>query len=372
MTKIVIPEALQIVVDDLGWFCGKDDRAKGGSSRTGMPRNHCHLDYVCMNELGKALGQKIFCAFVIGEWDPDNRLACFDKLSKYGSDWNNAAYLDRDEMEKVAETVRSAEYIDLALHGLNHGYYMDGVDNTDLSDYYYNINKVRYMVDEKEIRARLDKFFEILDYYKIGKKVTGMVPPSGAYRMNELSYILRDYGIKYVSTPFKFMRCENCEKPEYVGFEESGMILIDRTTDSAKWDECDVDYDSLSEKYADYGSHWPNFLHPDPQRNLEVVDRAARYFKKCAQNIGCIISRDMRFAVTQSFYKKYAKVALQNDTFVIDISEVPVHEDMNGVFYVNSTQPITEYSGCTVKEYDRKDDFITYEITPSSSVIRIR
>ena len=80
----------------------------------------------------------------------------------------------------------------------------------------------------------------------------------------------------------------------------------------------------------------------------------------------------MRFAVTQSFFKKYAKVDYEDDTLVIDISEVPVHEDMNGVFYVNSTQPITEYSGCTVKEYDRKDDFITYEITPASTVIRIK
>ena len=64
---IMIPRPLQIVVDDLGWFCGDDDRESGGASRSGMPRRHNHKDYMAMNELGKALDQKIFCAFCLAE-----------------------------------------------------------------------------------------------------------------------------------------------------------------------------------------------------------------------------------------------------------------------------------------------------------------
>ncbi|MBR5314214.1 MAG: hypothetical protein IKU45_02230 [Clostridia bacterium] len=361
MSKIVIPEALQIVIDDLGWFCGDDDRKSGGSSRSGMPRRHNHLDYECIDTLGRAIGQKIFCAFVVGEWDADNRLKNVPHLSKYGKNWDNAKYLDQNEMQKVVDAVNNAEYIDLALHGVAHGYYMDGVDNHDTSDYYYNIKKVRYMVDESEIRNRLDHFFGLLDYYKINKKVSGMVPPSGAYRVDELSYILRDYGIKYTSTPFRFLKKEECD---YIYIEQSGVIAIDRPHDALEWNEYNADYDSLPERCGHYGAHWPNFLHIDPEKNMEIVDRAIEYFKRCAENIGCVISKDMRFAITQSFYYKFAQTNEVDGGIEINLAKVPVHSEINDVFYVNSAQPIREYRGCEIKEYARKKDFITYEIKP--------
>ena len=51
MKEYIIPNALQIVIDDLGWFNGKDDRKNGGPSRTAMPRNHVAEDYLTVNEL---------------------------------------------------------------------------------------------------------------------------------------------------------------------------------------------------------------------------------------------------------------------------------------------------------------------------------
>ena len=62
----VIPNPMQLVIDDLGWFCGDDDRLSGGASRSGMPRRHCAEDYAAINALGEALQMKINCAFVFG------------------------------------------------------------------------------------------------------------------------------------------------------------------------------------------------------------------------------------------------------------------------------------------------------------------
>lgn len=366
MSKIVIPEALQIVIDDLGWFCGDDDRKRGGSSRTGMPRRHGHLDYACINELGRAIGQKIFCAFVLGEWDPDNRLRKIPHLSKHGEKWDNASYVNKTEMQKVVDVVNASEYIDLALHGVYHGYYMEGVDNHDTSDYYYRKNKIMYMVEENEIRARLDEFFGLLEYYGINKSVTGMVPPSGAYRVDELSHILRDYGIKYTSTPFRFLKDE---KYDYIYVEDSGVIAIDRPSDSLEWNKFNADYDSLPEKCGHYGAHWPNFLHIDPEKNMEIVNKAADYFKRCSENIGCIISKDMRFAVTQSLYYKYAEIENVDGVVSVNVEKVPEHNEINGVFYINSEQPIVNYSGCEIKEYCRKKGFITYEVKPIAKML---
>jgi hypothetical protein len=82
MNQFVIPNALQIVIDDLGWMNSKDDRENKGPSRTAMPRNHVAEDYAAINALGKALGMRINCAFVIGEWDPDNRLKKLPNFSE--------------------------------------------------------------------------------------------------------------------------------------------------------------------------------------------------------------------------------------------------------------------------------------------------
>ena len=59
MQEYIIPNALQIVIDDLGWFNGKNDRENHGPSRTAMPRNHVAEDYLAVNELGRALGTPV-------------------------------------------------------------------------------------------------------------------------------------------------------------------------------------------------------------------------------------------------------------------------------------------------------------------------
>ena len=375
MRDINIPQAMQIVVDDLGWFCGDDDRASGGASRSGMPRRHCYKDYEAVNKLGEALDQKIFCAFCLAEWDPDNRLRKFPTISKYGEDWDNAKYIDMEEVKRCVEVINNSPYIDFALHGVGHGYYGGGNIKADTSDYYIiKPDKVREMTPEGYIRGLLDSFFEIMEYHGIKKEVTGMVPPSGAYRINELSRILADYGIKYVSTPYRWMKCEGQDKPTDIAIE-NGIITIDRTpSDPSHWDSHSIDYAEVPEieSYC-FGSHWPNWLHEDAERNEVVIQSAIKYFYRCAEHQENIISRDMKFSVTQTMFWKYAVVTeSENGETVIDITNVPTHENMNKVFYVNSRFPITETKGCKISEYDRKKNFITYEVEPKGNIIVLK
>ncbi len=371
MSDIIIPQVLQIVVDDLGWFCGDDDRESGGASRSGMTRRHCYKDYEAINKLGEALDQKIFCAFCLGEWDPDNRLRKFPTMSKYGEGWDNASYIDIEETRKCAEVINASPYIDFALHGMGHGYYSDDNENTDRSDYYKKVGKQTVLTGEEYIRGILDAFFEIKEYYGINKEVTSFVPPSGAYRIDELSKILADYGIKYVSTPLRFAKCEG-EKPADIFFE-GDIITMDRYNDITHWDQHSIDYSEMKPKTNTFGSHWPNWLHIDPDRNDEVIKSAIKYFYRCAEDQSTIISRDMRFCVTQTMFWKLATVTENNDgSAVIDITNVPRHENMNDVFYINSRFPLMECEGGSMTEYDRKKGFVTYEIKPDSNIIKIR
>ena len=90
-------------MDDVGWFNGADDRANGGSAHTAMTRRHCAEDYAAINELGKRLGMRITCAFILGEWDPDNRLASIPHL--LGTPWNNKAHFNPDKARRSVEII---------------------------------------------------------------------------------------------------------------------------------------------------------------------------------------------------------------------------------------------------------------------------
>ena len=380
MDRFIIPNALQIVIDDLGWFNGKDDRENGGPSRTAMPRNHVAEDYVAVNELGKALGMKINCAFVVGEWDPDNRLKKLPHFSKYGEDWDNAKYLDKDEMRRVAEAVNASDYIDLSIHGLMHGYYTDGIDNYDASDFCYKIDGKIQLIPECEIRARLDAFFDILDHYGIKKKVNSYIPATAYYCYDGISKIMRDYGIEYICQPYSHTDFEGKDSP-FLATIENGIILTDRrnyisekgprTVNICPWDECSTDFSALPKAHCIVGTHWPNFLHIDPKKNIELVPRNVEYFKSSTEAWGNMTSRNLGFYSTQALYKRFAKAEERDGCFKIDVSEVPTPTGNLGKFYVSAREPVSEYSGCEIALYETRADHLIYEVVPKSDKITL-
>lgn len=381
MNRFVIPNALQIVVDDLGWMNSKDDRENKGPSRTAMPRKHCAEDYAAINELGKKLGMRINCAFVIGEWDPDNRLKCLPNFSKYGENWDNAKYLDREELKKIIDVVNDSDYIDVSVHGLMHGYYDYANDNWDASDFFYEKNRVKYMVPENELRARLDAFFELLKYHGVKKEIDSYVPSSALYIFDSMSKILPEYGIKYIIQPF--VCTDFGEEKPFLVTTENGIITTDRfnfiedagyekfRVDILPWDQCESDFLALPKAICMVGSHWPNYLHRDPKRNMELVARNAEYFKSCADVFGSMMSKDLAFYSTQALYKRFAKTEEKDGVFTIDVCDVPKPIGNLGKFYVSAKQPVKKCTGGTISLYETKETHYTYEIIPNADVITI-
>lgn len=366
-----IPNPFFLVIDDLGWFCGDDDRKSGGASRTCMPRRHCAADYAAVNALGKAVNMKINCAFVLSEWDPDNRLKSIPYLSKY-SNWDNASHLDTDEAKRCVEVINNSEYIDFALHGLNHGYYAPFVDTPDVSDFYYYKNGEVFTVNEKEIRQRIDAFYDILNFHGINKKITSAVMPSGVYRWNELSHILHDYGIKYVTNP-SYGTKDLPSEDAICGIENSGIITCNRLC-MAPWDSVDAATDSLpscgfpdGEKGV-FGLHWPNILNADPNLNMQTVDRWIRYINNCSEHIETFISPDIETTMHQFLYLTRSEIENSGNEILINVSKVPISD----AFYVNLSNPPVSYDNCLMTEYKRHDNFTTYKVAPKDKKIRIR
>ena len=370
MENIIIPESLQITMDDVGWFNGADDREYGGSAHTGMPRRHCAEDYAAINELGRRLDMKINCAFIVGEWDDDNRLGKIKYLSKYGDNWNNAAYLGRDEMKAVADTINASPYIDIAVHGLLHNYYKPGVPYNN-SDYFYVLDDKSYMAPESEVRARLDTFFDMLDHHGINKSINSFIPPTFRYIWDTISRILCEYGIRYVSTvfaPASMTMPEGMRRPVSAGVE-NGIITICRNNNPISWREVSSDLDGFEPLKGIFGCHWPNVLHIDPSRHGEVVDNWVRYFKRCADTYGIILSRDIAFAAVQTLFREYAVVSYADGAMTVDISKVPIVPGCERKFCISSRGEITSHSGCELSLYERRDGFVNYEVVPCAETM---
>ena len=371
MESIIIPKSLQITMDDVGWFNGSDDRENGGSARTAMTRRHCAEDYAAINELGKRLNMRINCAFVLGEWDPDNRLRRIKWLSKFGDGWDNAAYLGKEEMTAVADTVRNSDYIDIAVHGLLHNYYKPGIPYSN-SDYFYRLNDKTYISPKEEIRARFDAFFDLLYHYKIKKTVNSFIPPTFSYIWGSMTDILSEYGIKYVSTVYDYplmVAPSGFKIPRSVGVESADVITLNRNNNDIPWYEISTNLDKMPVLHGIFGCHWPNMLHEDKERHGEIIDNWVRYFERCRDTYGIILSRDIGFAATQSLYEEYTKISCENGKTSLDLSEVPYAVGRGDSFYVSSRKPITEYRGCELSVYEKRADFINYELKPTKDRI---
>lgn len=69
-----IPVPIQVVIDDVGWWSGRDGSQQQEPFRTGIDRNHTIADYEAIVKLGRTLGIRPQAAMVLCEWDRENIL----------------------------------------------------------------------------------------------------------------------------------------------------------------------------------------------------------------------------------------------------------------------------------------------------------
>lgn len=367
MQKIVIPDPLQLTIDDLGWFCGKDARDRLEPSRTGMKRRHCVEDYITVNEIGKRLDMKITCAMIMCEWDPDNRLKDIPGLAPCGEEWDNASYFDTKLAKECVDVINSSPYIELCNHGLQHTYYIKGQPYNN-SDFYYMEDGVYKAIPDDEIRMRLDAWYDLLNYHGIKKSVRSFIPPNCNYQWEHLSKILKEYGILYVSTILDSAHPKR-ENLSFVELED-GVVNIDRNNNLIRWDECESKLDDLPIVSGMFACHWANLCHKDPEKNHTLVDRWVDYFNKCAEEFGVILSKDIAFCATQSVYKQFSKISEKDGVLTIDLTNIPNSIGLMDSFYVSAKEPLTKWTGCDVEIYEKRQNFISYKITPQAKLLK--
>ena len=268
---VAIPMPLQVVIDDVGWWSGEDGSARGEPYRTGIDRHHVPADYRAIVELGRALGIRPQAATVLCEWDRDNILRSLPESTWMGTEWDNRRWVG-PWLEEAADVIRQNEaHYELTIHGLGHEDWTGGrVTRAEWAD------QNGRMRPREQVEAHLDAFAAILDQHQLGGFPRSFVPTAfrhgfGPTEGHDVSMagLLRSRGVTSINTPFGSMANAEAVQHGVFGFD-AGVMTVDRGEDLLDWDVIgQVPSGALTGPTC--GLHWPNLLHPDPDRNPEIV-----------------------------------------------------------------------------------------------------
>ena len=334
MENIKLPIGVSIRVDDVGWFEGRDDRHLGRPSRTGIPRRHVPGDILTLNEIGKGLGTKVLCNLVLGEWDFKNRLRGVPHETWDEAGWDAAKVVNenRDFFEGAFSALEDSEYLEYGLHGLMHGYYVDGKLHAEKYLYPFTVKNekgewVRKPRDFGEFDRMLSLFFEIYNDWGFKKEIRVWEAGNGCYGKpwddynREFARILRSHGIGI---------WEWGGWPEDV-LSQDGMVFINSALGFLDWNAYGVDPSILHNVFESprgHGfvpnicGHLPNFIRFQPEKNFEYVDKWVDYFRRITRPFGAMIARDNEESASQGVYATYAQVDKIDGGYRIDLAPV--------------------------------------------------
>ena len=385
--RVIIPTALQITLDDVGWHDGRDLRASGKASRSGIPRMHAIEDYKIVNELGRAINQKILGKLCLGDWDKDNVLRGEVGLTHNPHNWDRASEMDMEYTKACFQALEEAEYIDYAVHSTMHGRY-DGCGKQIHEGENYepdpeNPGKSR-PISVKEFKRRIELFFKIYNSWGFKKplKIFGFPCGMPAYitpeQLSELNGEMYKHGIKFCHTFWA-----NHREPDELF---APARYVGRCVDAPKfpWEAYDVDPRFAADfmkpgQRGVWGTviwHWTNLIRYNPENNMENLPKWVEWVNKQAEIFGCMISRDFIFSANQQLYHSFASVDCEGDRVVVDTSYIASKklEEYTKEFYISfkhGTEP-KECLGGEISLYEQKRDFKTYKVTHTEDKIIIK
>jgi hypothetical protein len=319
--KIFIPMPIQVVIDDVGWWSGEDGSKRQEPYRTGINRKHVPADYQSIADLGHALGIRPQAAIILCEWDKENILRQLPTSTWMGENWDNSKWVG-PWMDEAAELIRNNQTnLELSVHGIGHEYWEGGAftraEWTDSNG---------QMRPEDQIELHLEYFQKIMEQHKLGPFPESFVPAAFRHsfgpsegREISLAEILEKRGIKYINTPFSSIY--NRERIQFKNFGfDSEVMTIDRGNDEFPWLTFPADPSAVLSGPT-CGMHWPNLLHPDPERNSEVVQRWISYLEPYNDMQDMMLAPDSEYFQHQLAHNSLTHVQKTRNSISINFSE---------------------------------------------------
>ena len=319
--KVFIPMPLQVVIDDVGWWSGEDGSKRQEPYRTGINRSHVPADYQAIADLGRALGIRPQAAFILCEWDKENILRHLPTSTWMGDKWDNSKWIG-PWLEEAAEIIRTNHnHFELTVHGVGHEYW-EGETFTR-AEWHDSNGQIR---PRDQVELHLEYFEKLMNQHNLGPFPKSFVPAAFRHSFGPsadgevgLAEILEERGINYINTPFSSIYNKERIQYKHFGFD-SNVMTIDRGNDEFPWLIFPAD-PSVELIGPTCGLHWPNMLHPVPERNSEIVERWINYLKPYSVKPEMILAPDSEAFQHQLVHHTFTLTKLNGNLIELDFSE---------------------------------------------------
>jgi hypothetical protein len=316
--EVFLPMPVFPVIEDVGWRQGLDGSAVQQPYRNAFPRYHCLADYQALVRLANRLGVRIGLGMVLCEWDRNNLLKGVKGGTWMGSHWNNQENLG-PWLDEVTEYLRDQQgSLELGLHALCHEFWHEGeMERSEFHDRHGN------MRSRQVITSHLDAFGMILKQNGFSEFPRLFIPPAlnHSFGNGSMQALLYEYGIRHVVTRFSRARRFTPPIHEMITWE-CGVGLLERGLSPVPWNmsACPPGWDFSGPILP---LHWGNLLHPDPERNRDIVDGWAEMLLAGTAGPESILAENYDTCWRQAAIFYFGKLSVDGESVVIDLTALP-------------------------------------------------
>jgi hypothetical protein len=313
---VSLPMPIFLVVEDVGWWQGRDGSADNEPFRNGFCRHHCLEDYRALARLAKRLKMRIAIGMVLGEWDRRNLLQKVAGATWMGDSWDNRIN-QGPWLDEAGQFLREhQDWLEIACHGLCHEFWRDG--RMERAEFHDPSGRMR---PSDIIKSHLDAFAKLLEEYKLPGFPRIFLPPALLHSFgngdDSMQAILHDYGVRHVAT--RFSRARRYSEPLHEKITwECGVGLLERGLAPVPWHE------AAAHPTWDFSNpilplHWSNLLHPDPEKNFDIVDRWAEMLEKQANSMDYVLAPDFASCWSQAAAYHLVKLTAGEGKIILDL-----------------------------------------------------
>lgn len=353
---VSLPMPIFIVVEDVGWWQGRDGSANNEPFRNGFSRRHCLDDYRALARLAKRLKMRIAIGMVLGEWDRHNLLKDVVGATWMGRSWDNRIN-QGPWFDEAAQFLRDNEdWLEIACHGLCHEFWREG--RMERSEFH---NPSGHMRPRDIVKSHLDAFAKLLEEHKLPGFPRIFLPPALLHSFgngdDSMQAILHDYGVRHVVTRFSKARRYSEPLHEKITWE-CGVGLLERGLAPVPWHE------AAASPTWDFSNpilplHWSNLLHPDPAKNFAVVDRWAEMVEKQVNSMAYVLAPDFAFCWSQAAAFHLAKLNAVDGKITVDLCLLGQVPEIDGSIILKISCPPDLIWRC------RGGQIVSYQEAPS-------
>ncbi len=316
---ILFPRPFAFAVDDLGWNEGSDLSVdtENGPHRAGVRRIFDIRDYQYLVEVGKAVGVRIQCLFVLSEMDRENVLAKFPTTTYMREKWNNSSRVNEHQCEIMNYVRDQAAFIEFGLHGTGHEYWAPS-EVPKRAEWYNLTDKKPW--PEQSLREHIQCFKDIMAQYGFTHEnghsfPESFVPCAYSYYWNpegeySLGKLLTEAGVKYANTDFSQIPELNPPQEKNGGHFDYGTHVVNRINYGNPWYQlhCLPSVPVKDQQSDMIESHWPNWLAQDDFLQPVATKQWVDYYQTVQRSEERYVAKNTEQFHSQSLYKKYTTV----------------------------------------------------------------